>query len=133
MTLSTGELPMEIKVSEDKGRKALAGQTVRMIDILADCEAGHGAFNHAGGYANAGELADALKDEAVANYGRAGPEFVRRIYYQFGIEEAKTFVRETIKAFVAANVPLGSDGRVTRVATRMGLIARQENSQLSSA
>jgi hypothetical protein len=37
MTLSTGEVPMEVKVSEDKGRKALAGQTVRMTDILAKC------------------------------------------------------------------------------------------------
>ena len=123
MTLSTGELPMEIKVSEDKGRKALAGQTVRMSDILADRETGHGAFNNAGAFANAGQLADALKDEAVANYGVAGPEFVRRIYYQLGIEEAKKFVREKIKEFVAANVPLGSDGQVTRVATRLGLIA----------
>jgi len=123
MTLSTGELPMEIKVSEDKGRKALAGQTVRMNDIFADRQAGHGAFNNAGGFANAGALADALKAEAVANYGVAAPEYVRRIYHRLGIEEAKTFVREKIKEFVAANVPLGSDGQITRVATRFGLIA----------
>ena len=36
MVLSTGELPVEAKLREDRGRKARAGQLVRMLDIPAD-------------------------------------------------------------------------------------------------
>jgi putative DNA primase/helicase len=35
LTLSTGEVPTGTKLAEDRGRKARAGQLVRMLDIPA--------------------------------------------------------------------------------------------------
>ena len=35
MVASTGEVPVETKLAEDNGRKAHAGQLVRMIDVPA--------------------------------------------------------------------------------------------------
>jgi putative DNA primase/helicase len=36
MVLSTGEVPMSVKIEEDRNRKAHAGQQVRLLDIPAD-------------------------------------------------------------------------------------------------
>ena len=75
--LSTGEIPIEAELSEDRGRKARAGQLVRMLDIPAD--RGFGVFDHAGPDGDAGKLAKAFKQAALSAYGVAGPEFVRRM------------------------------------------------------
>ena len=77
--LSSGELPIETKIAEDYGRKTRAGQTIRLLDIPADRGLGFGAFDHGGRGADAGKLADAIKDAARSAYGTAGPEFVRRL------------------------------------------------------
>ena len=47
--LSSGELPVEAKIGEDYGRKARAGQTIRLLDIPADRGLGFGAFDDGGG------------------------------------------------------------------------------------
>ena len=77
--LSSGELPVETKIAEDYGRKARAGQTIRLLDIPADRGLGFGAFDELASGADAGKLADAIKDAARSAYGTAGPEFVRRL------------------------------------------------------
>ena len=45
LILSTGEVPIETKLAEEKGRKARAGQLVRMLDIPAERGAGFGVFD----------------------------------------------------------------------------------------
>ena len=80
--LSSGELPIETKIAEDYGRKTRAGQTIRLLDLPADRGLGYGAFDHGGACADAGKLADAIKDAACSAYGTAGPEFVRRLMGQ---------------------------------------------------
>ncbi|PZR80851.1 MAG: hypothetical protein DLM68_18775, partial [Hyphomicrobiales bacterium] len=57
LILSTGEVPTETKLAEDRGRKARAGQLVRMLDIQADRGEGFGAFDHGGSDSDAGALA----------------------------------------------------------------------------
>ena len=76
MVLSSGELTIESKIEEDHWRKtkAKAGQTVRVLDIPADRELGHGAFDSPGRFANARKLANAVKTAAITAYGTAGPE-----------------------------------------------------------
>ena len=119
LILSSGEIPTETKLGEDRGRRARAGQLVRMLDIPADRGAGFGAFDHARPDVDAGKLAKAFKAAAVSAYGTAGPEFVRRLI-------AKNIDGETIRAmvseFVAAIVPAGADGQIDRAAQRLGLI-----------
>jgi len=119
LILSTGELPIEGKLGEDKGRRAKAGQLVRMLDIPADRGAGFGIFDHGGVDDDASKVADAVKRAAVENYGTAGPEFVRLLLK----EDVSAFtLRSMIDGFIATNVPPGSDGQVLRAAQRLGLI-----------
>src|SRR5690606_14579365 len=79
LVLSTGELPLSAKLGEERGRRAQAGQTVRMLDIPADAGAGFGVFDHGGETGDAGTFADAIRRAARTSYGTAGQAFVRRI------------------------------------------------------
>lgn len=120
LILSSGEVPAETKLLEDRGRKARAGQLVRMLDIPADGEKGYGAFDNAGPEGEAGKLAKALKLAASASYGTAGPEFVRRLI-------AEDVTGEDVRALVAevtpSEVPTHFEGQIGRAAQRLGLIA----------
>ena len=117
LTISSGEVPVDAKLIEDRGRKPRAGQLVRMLDIPA--ARAFGVFDHAGPDGDAASLAKACKRAAVSGYGTAGPKFVRRL-----IAEGVTgdHIRLAINEFVAAEVPPGADGQIDRVAQRLGLI-----------
>jgi uncharacterized protein (DUF927 family) len=120
LTISTGEFPLTVKLAEDRGRRARAGQMVRLLDIPADRGLGFGAFDSAGPEGDAGKFSKAIKVAAVSAYGTAGPEFVRRLIAEgVGGETVRAMVGE----FVAAEIPAGSDGQIGRAAERLGLIA----------
>ena len=68
LILSSGEIPIETKLAEDRGRKARAGQLVRMLDIPADRGLGFGAFDHGGPDDDAGALAKAFKNAAATAF-----------------------------------------------------------------
>ena len=120
LVLSSGEIPIAAKLSEDRGRKARAGQLVRMLDVPADRGRGFGAFDNGGPNSDAAALSQRFKVAAISAYGTAGPEFVRRLI-------AERIDGETICAmvldFVAAVLPAGADGQIDRAAQRLGLIA----------
>jgi putative DNA primase/helicase len=122
LILSTGEVPTGTKLAEDRGRKARAGQLVRMLDIPADRNFGFGAFDHGGQDGDAGALAKVFKHAAISAYGTAGPEFVRRIVAE-GADEISDSVRDMVAAFIETAAPAGSDGQIDRAAQRLGLIA----------
>ena len=118
--LSSGELPVEAKLSEAPGRKARAGQLVRMLDVPADRGAGFGVFDNGGPNGDAAALAKSIKLAATSNYGTAGPAFVRKL-----IDDGVTGedVRELVGQFVRATIPAEADGQVERAAGRFGLIS----------
>ena len=120
--LSSGELPVEAKIAEDYGRKARAGQTIRLLDIPADRGLGFGAFDHAGECADAGKLADAIKDAARSAYGTAGPELVRRLLAS-GIEQIiADGLRAKLDGFIRKFVAAGSSEQIARAAKKFALI-----------
>jgi uncharacterized protein (DUF927 family) len=121
LVLSTGEIPIASKITEDRGRRAYAGQSVRLLDIPADAGQGYGAFDHAGPDSDAGKLAEVIKQAATSAYGTAGPEFARQLVVT-GIKEVKAIAAEMIASFVQANLPTNADGQVKRAAERLGLI-----------
>jgi phage/plasmid primase-like uncharacterized protein/uncharacterized protein (DUF927 family) len=121
MVVSSGEIPLEAKLSEGKG-KARAGQLIRLIDLPADRGNGYGVFDHAGLTGDASELANAIKQAAQTNYGTAGAEFVRAILAE-GESEVAQLVLEEVALFVQDVCPAGSDGQVQRAASRLGIIA----------
>ena len=118
--LSSGELPVDSKLAEASGRKARAGQLVRLLDVPADRGAGFGVFDHGGPDGDAAALAKSVKLAATSAYGTAGPAFVRRL-----IADGVTGddVRALLSDFVRATVPRIADGQVERAAQRFGLIA----------
>jgi uncharacterized protein (DUF927 family) len=116
--LSSGEVPTEAKLSEDRGRKARAGQMVCMLDVAS--QRSFGVFDHAGDDGDPGKLAKAFQEAAVSAYGTAGPEFVLRLVQEGVTGDA---IRKMVIEFVGAHVPAGSDGQVDRAAQRLSLIA----------
>jgi putative DNA primase/helicase len=122
LVISSGEIPIETKLAEDRGRKARAGQLVRMLDISADRGFGFGVFDHGGSAGEAAGLAQAFKRAAVSAYGAAGPEFIRRIIGE-GVDGIGATVRDMIGEFTSRCVPPGADGQIIRAAERLGLIA----------
>ncbi len=118
--LSSGEISLAGKLSEI-GRKVRAGQGVRMVEVLADAEAGHGLFDvlhkHADGAAFARHLEKATRDYC----GTAIPAFIARL------TEATETIGETIaKArhqWLDKYLPDNATGQVHRVAARFALIA----------
>ena len=119
--ISTAEVAVDQKLSEDRGRKAKAGQLVRMLDVPADRGLGYGCFNHVDGYSDGAALADALKAAAQTSYGTAGPAFVAALI-GLGLDQATIRARAHIEAFERLAVPVGSDGQVQRAARRFALI-----------
>ena len=113
--------PVETKIAEDYGRKPRAGQTVRLLDVPADRGLGFGAFDHAGGFADAGKLADAIKDAARSAYGTAGPEFVRRLLAS-DIEQTVAWAQGMLDGFIAKFVASGSSEQIARAAKKFALI-----------
>jgi len=119
LTISSGEIPVESKLSEDKSKRPRAGQMVRMLDVPIDRT--FGVFDHNGG-GDAAALAKVFKYEAIHHYGHAGPEFVREIISN-GVAEIGDNVRQAVAAFIQKYVPAGSDGQIDRAAQRLGLVA----------
>jgi uncharacterized protein (DUF927 family) len=121
MITSTAELRITDKIGES-GKKARAGQEVRIIDIPADAGKGFGVFDHAGSNGNAKQLADAIKAAACTHYGTAGPAFVEAVLAE-GFETVASDLREALARFRAAVVAPDATGQVQRVADRFALIA----------
>jgi putative DNA primase/helicase len=117
--LSTGEVSIVTKINE-AGKRARAGQEVRIVDIDADTGKGFGVFDYPGTDGSK-KFADDIKKAAKLNYGVAGPAFVRAIESR-GIENIVAAARETQDVF-RTNVINGTPaGQVLRVADRLGLV-----------
>lgn len=123
MFLSSGEISLAEHAGRDArgAKRSAAGQDVRICDIPADAGAGLGLFENLNGADSGDALARQIKAGCRAAYGTAGPAFVEHL-----ISDKDTAVSElkaAIEVFVKANVPLGADGQVARVARRFGMVA----------
>jgi putative DNA primase/helicase len=119
--LSTGEVGIVAKMHE-AGKRARAGQEVRIVDIDADAGRGFGVFDHAG-MDGSKKIADDIKKAARICYGVAGPAFAKAIESK-GIENIVTTVRATQDVFRTGIIKGGTPaGQVLRVADRLGLVA----------
>jgi hypothetical protein len=66
-------------LAEASGRKARAGQLVRLLDVPAERGKGFGVFDNGGPDGDAATLAKAINRAATTAYGAAGPAFVRKL------------------------------------------------------
>jgi putative DNA primase/helicase len=118
--LSTGEIGLADHMRA-AGKKAKAGQEVRLADVPADAGAGAGIFEELHGHPPA-VLAETLRRHAASYYGtpaRAYLESLTGMDRDALVERVRTLMDD----FEAETVPEGADGQVRRVATRFALAA----------
>lgn len=121
MLASTGEMPIETKITEVKGQKAHAGQLVRLLDIPANSGKGSGIFDTADmDKETSAKLINRIKREATTAYGVAGPAFVRQLIEHAVDEDG---VHALVAAFVKKHTPVGADEQVIRAVQRFALVA----------
>jgi uncharacterized protein (DUF927 family) len=119
--LSSGEMALADKIAEDAcGRRATAGQHVRVVDVPADTGV-HGLFEELHGFPDAGAFARHLVAASHQYYGTPARAFISKIAPD--LEDLRQAVLEAVATFSADNCPKGSDGQVERVAGRFGLVA----------
>ena len=118
--LSSGEISLADKMAEG-GKRAMAGQAVRLIDIDATSRT-FGVFDQLHGM-QAKDFAEAAKAVAANSYGTAGREFVKRM-----LDDRISAMREASE-LMAAFTKLATDelGEVTsqvgRVIGRLAVFA----------
>lgn len=117
--LSSGELSLGDKISEDGGR-VMAGQEVRVVDIPADAAAGLGLFEDLHGFANGETFSRYLKEAAGKYFGTPIRAFLDKLTEDpDAIAQVKQFRDKCQEALC----PEGADGQVQRVALRFSLVA----------
>lgn len=118
--LSTGEVGLTEKLSE-AGRKAKAGQSVRMIEVPADAGKGLKLFDQLHDFDGGDALARHLRTATDAHVGHGARAFLTAI-----TKDPKAFaasVKAARDEWLTEHLPQGADGQVSRVAARFGLIA----------
>ncbi|MFT8484067.1 MAG: DUF927 domain-containing protein [Gluconobacter cerinus] len=122
--LSTGEITLAAKMGE-AGKRVMAGQEVRLVNIPADAGAGMGAFETLHGMSSGGDLADHLRTASRTYYGTASRVFLSHLVQDRAskAEDLEQAIKAIRKRFEAAFVPAGADGQVRSVAGRFALIA----------
>jgi uncharacterized protein (DUF927 family) len=119
--LSAGEIGLAQHMLE-AGKKARAGQEVRLADIPADAGAGHGLFENLHDYADGGALADAIKEAARTHYGHPASEYLRTLV-AMDMEKLRERLRVLRADFTREALPDNADGQARRVCDRFALIA----------
>jgi uncharacterized protein (DUF927 family) len=115
--LSTGEISIADKIREG-GKRARAGQEIRILDFNGDAGKGLGVFDTG---EDPEQLARNLRQASITFYGTAGPAFIRAIIAK--TDDVAAIAQESLDTFreqVAADV---QSGQVLRAANRIGLVA----------
>lgn len=123
--LSTGEVTLATKMGEI-GRRAMAGQEVRLVSIQADAGAGMGLFEVLHGMPSAGELADHIRRAARTYYGTASRAYLAELVKERDADEPGLTdgIKGLVDKFEADCLPAGpADGQVRSVVRRFGLVS----------
>ena len=120
MVLSTGEKGLAEKIAEEGGR-VQAGQSVRLIDVPADANAGMGIFEDLHGHESPQAFAEVIKQAAATHYGHAARAFIGKILEHR--EDATATLHKGLEAGMATLCPDDASGQVKRVAKRFLLCA----------
>lgn len=119
--LSAGEIGLAQHMRE-AGKKARAGQEVRLADIPADAGAGHGLFETLHGYPNGAALSDAIKEAARMHHGTPAREYLTKLV-AMNRDKLRERLRTLRADFTAEALPDNADGQARRVCDRFALIA----------
>ena len=118
--LSSGETGITELITTT-GRRANAGQEIRLVNISANAGAGIGIFETLHQHHSPATFASAIATSASSYYGAVGRDWLRRIVADRS--KLPDIITDGVGQFVAENVPNGASGQVERVARRFGLVA----------
>ncbi len=120
--LSAGEIGLAQHM-RTAGKKAKAGQEVRMVDIPANAGAGFGLFENLHGHESGGAFSKALQDATARSYGTAAPAFIENLTLPENLKTLPDILKTLCAQFVAENLPVDANGQAHRVCERFGLVA----------
>jgi len=122
--LSTGEVTLAAKMGE-VGKRTMAGQEIRLVNVPADAGAGMGAFEALHDMASPGDLADHLRHASRTFYGTASRAFLGKLVEDRAHdgESIEHAIKSLRKRFEVKFLPPSADGQVRSVAGRFALIA----------
>jgi putative DNA primase/helicase len=118
--LSAGEIGLAQHMSEG-GKRARAGQELRMADVPADAGAGLGIFETLHGHEGGAVFANALNKAAEACHGTTG-----RAWLEWAVANVDTLrdrTRAGVEHLAGQWVPDAASGQVQRVGRRFALVA----------
>lgn len=118
--LSAGEESLTALMAR-AGRKANAGQEIRLADIDADAGAGMGAFEVLHDQPRPAALALAVKDAAIRYHGAVGLSWLRCIVTDR--PKLADIIADGIRQFVEESALRDAAGQALRVARRFALVA----------
>ena len=138
VVLSSGEITLQDKISEDKGATIKAGQAVRVIDIDISAISENGIFSFVpddqllmelgidsvfsmSDKAKLAALSDFIKDKSVKFYGRAIRKFLEIFISNY--DENVLNLRERHQKYINKMSPSDATGQVIRVIRNFALIA----------
>lgn len=113
--LSNGELSLEQKIQEE-GRRYMAGQAVRVLDIPADAECGHGIFEVLHGFTDGKAFAEHLHRASIAFFGTPLRAFLTHAVAD--MQDTRHRARELLRVYEQQLAQSGHDGQVNRAASR---------------
>jgi putative DNA primase/helicase len=114
-------LTLSDKIAADGRDKAMAGQTVRVVDIEADGGTGHGIFTSLPEGMDGRTLSVQLTEAARQFYGTPLRAFLEKLAEEK--DKAVDLVSTSTRDFLAAHCPSEASGQVKRVCGNFGFIA----------
>lgn len=119
--LSAGEIGLAQHMA-DGGKKAKAGQEVRLVDLDADAGQGKGLFDTLHGHQDGAALSTGIKTGAARHHGHAVLAFAKVL--SESAAELPAHIKREMALFVKACLPVGDvGGQVHRVCERFALMA----------
>ena len=118
--LSSGEVKLSAHM-EGIGKKANAGQELRLANIPMDAGAGLGGFEQLHDIETPGAFAQRVATVCESSHGAVGLAWLRRLTADLAVVPA--MVAKGVNDFVAEAVLSGASGQAGRVARRFGVVA----------
>jgi putative DNA primase/helicase len=117
--LSTGEIAMATRLTEG-GDKVRAGQEVRVLEIAAAVDGGHGVFENLHGFSDGAQLAEHLRHAADLHGGYAAEEFLT--HATKNLTTLASDITAARSEFIAQHCPTHADGQVRRACGRFAVV-----------
>lgn len=117
--LSAGEISLSAHM-QAAGKRAHAGQEIRLADLDADAGKGFGLFENLHGRADGAALARELAEATSRHHGTAAPAFLSALVAE--LDQVPAVIEAVRRAWLNRHLPAGASGQAHRVAGRFALI-----------